>query len=157
DPSIDGVVAANDDMALGALEALFERGRRVPEDVKLVGFDDVPIARLARRSLTTVAQPIDEMAAIALDGLLDQLRGGSPPGATSGSVGRIVARESCGCGYLLAESSSRAPAPDRPASAFLRAFADELERRPPHHGGVHGWEALLPPLGAGLASELEGQ
>jgi DNA-binding LacI/PurR family transcriptional regulator/serine phosphatase RsbU (regulator of sigma subunit) len=157
DSSIDGMVAANDDMALGALDALFERGRRVPDDVKLVGFDDVPIARLARRSLTTMAQPIDEMAAIALDGLLDQLRGGSPPAATSVGVGRMVARESCGCGYLLSGSSTRAPAPELPASAFLRLFCDETERRLAQSGSVHDWEALLPQLARGLASELEGQ
>lgn len=157
DPSIDGVITANDDMALGALDALFERGRRVPEDVKLVGFDDVPIARLARRSLTTMAQPIDEMAAIALDGLLDELRGSRAPAATSVSVGRMVARESCGCGYLLSESSMRAPAPERSAPAFLRMSGDEIELRLARQGAVHDWEALLPQLARGLASELEGQ
>lgn len=157
DSSVDGVVTANDDMALGALDALFERGRRVPEEVKLVGFDDVPIARLARRSLTTMAQPIDEMAAVALDGLLDKLRGGSPPATTSVAVGRMVARESCGCGYLLSDASTRAPAPERPASAFLRRFGDETEQRLAQDGAVHGWEPLLPRLTRGLAGELEGQ
>jgi len=156
DPSIDGVAVANDDMAIGALDALVERGRRVPEDVKMVGFDDVPVARLARRSLTTIAQPIDEMAAMALDGLLDTLRGGSPSAVTSVRMGRIVTRESCGCGYVLSAPSTRAVAPDEPASVYLRTFADETEQRLAQDMGVHVWETLLPQLAWGLASELEG-
>lgn len=157
DPTIDGVAAANDEMALGVLEALFERGRRVPEEVKVVGFDDVPVARLGRRSLTTMAQPIDDMAAMALDGLLDAVRGGAPPPTSSVPGVRLVTRESCGCGYLLSGAMTRAPAPVQAAPAFLRTFGDEIERRLAQHGGLHDWEGVLPQLAWGLASELEGQ
>ncbi|HTV24539.1 MAG TPA: SpoIIE family protein phosphatase [Polyangiaceae bacterium] len=156
DSTFDAVVAANDDMAVGVLDALFERGRRVPEDVKVVGFDDVPVARLARRSLTTMAQPLDEMAAMALDGLLDTLRGVSAPPLTSVSVGRMVTRESCGCGYVLATNSTRAPAPEESAAAYLRGYADEIAGQLAQTAGVHAWEPLLPQLAWGLASELEG-
>ena len=61
DPLLDGVVVANDLMALGALQALGERGRRVPDDVALVGFDDIPLAGAAAPPLTTVRQPMAEM------------------------------------------------------------------------------------------------
>ncbi|MFD9124442.1 LacI family DNA-binding transcriptional regulator [Kitasatospora sp. NPDC059571] len=61
EPGIDGVFAASDQMAAGALEALRTAGRRVPEDVAVVGFDDVDTARLSSPALTTVRQPIDEL------------------------------------------------------------------------------------------------
>lgn len=63
DPDIDGVFAANDLMALGAMHELQAQGRRVPDDVAIVGFDDSVIATIARPTLTTVRQPIEEMAA----------------------------------------------------------------------------------------------
>jgi DNA-binding LacI/PurR family transcriptional regulator len=60
-PDLDAVFAASDLMAFGALRALAEAGRRVPEDVAVVGFDDAPVARQAVPPLTTVHQPIEEM------------------------------------------------------------------------------------------------
>lgn len=51
------VVASNDLMALGALSVAFDMNVRVPEDVAIVGFDDIPVASLVRPSLTTIAQP----------------------------------------------------------------------------------------------------
>jgi DNA-binding LacI/PurR family transcriptional regulator len=57
------VFAANDLMAQGACQVLRERGRRVPEDVAVVGFDDSSIAVTCRPRLTTVRQPVEEMAA----------------------------------------------------------------------------------------------
>ena len=62
-PSTDGVFAANDLMAQGACQVLRERRRRVPEDVAVVGFDDSSIAVTSRPRLTTVRQPVEEMAA----------------------------------------------------------------------------------------------
>ena len=49
-------------MAAGALRALREAGRRVPDDVAVVGFDDAPVASLTLPTLTTIRQPLDEMA-----------------------------------------------------------------------------------------------
>jgi len=63
DPEIDGVFASNDLMALGAIEALHARGRTVPGDVSVVGFDDSSVGQVARPALTSVRQPIEEMAA----------------------------------------------------------------------------------------------
>lgn len=62
-PQIDGVFAASDLMAAGALLALREAGRRVPDDVAVVGFDDSAIAELSDPPLTSIRQPIEEMGA----------------------------------------------------------------------------------------------
>jgi DNA-binding LacI/PurR family transcriptional regulator len=60
-PDIDAVFAASDPMALGVLHTLAERGRSVPGDVAVVGFDDSPIARHSAPPLTTVHQPVEDM------------------------------------------------------------------------------------------------
>ena len=61
-PDIDGVFAANDLMAHGALLVLHDRGRVVPDDVAVVGFDDSHTALATRPALTTIRQPLEEMA-----------------------------------------------------------------------------------------------
>jgi len=68
-PDVDGVFAANDLMAVGALQALAAAGRLVPSDVAVVGFDDMPEARSAEPPLTTVRQPLAAMTR-AMTGLL---------------------------------------------------------------------------------------
>ena len=65
----EAVFAANDMMALGCLGALVEAGLRVPEDVLLAGFDDIPIARYVTPQLTTVRVGIAELGRRALEGL----------------------------------------------------------------------------------------
>jgi DNA-binding LacI/PurR family transcriptional regulator len=62
-PDVDGVFVANDLMAQGAVAVLRDHGRRVPEDVAVVGFDDSSAARGCRPPLTTVRQPVEDMAA----------------------------------------------------------------------------------------------
>jgi DNA-binding LacI/PurR family transcriptional regulator len=61
EPRLDGVFAASDTMAVGALQALAEAARRVPDDVAVVGFDDLPLAAVTSPPLTTVCQPFEEM------------------------------------------------------------------------------------------------
>jgi DNA-binding LacI/PurR family transcriptional regulator len=60
-PALDAVFVASDLMAAGAIRALRERGRRVPDDVAVVGFEDSSIARQTEPPLTTVHQPVEEM------------------------------------------------------------------------------------------------
>ncbi|MDX2390497.1 LacI family transcriptional regulator [Streptomyces sp. DK15] len=81
-PDLDGVFAANDLMAQGACLVLREHGRRVPEDVSVVGFDDSSAATAGRPRLTTVRQPVEDMAAEMVRLLLDRLTGDGPPEPT---------------------------------------------------------------------------
>jgi DNA-binding LacI/PurR family transcriptional regulator len=78
DPDIDAVFAANDLMALGALQALAAAGRRVPDDVAVVGFDDAPAAASARPALTTVRQPTVELGRALARLLLARISTGEP-------------------------------------------------------------------------------
>ena len=71
----DGLVAANDYMALGAIPALQERDLQVPSDVAVVGFDDIEDARFSTPPLTTVRQPLYQQGEAALDLVLAQLEG----------------------------------------------------------------------------------
>lgn len=74
------IFAANDDMAAGAISAIFERGFSVPSDVSVCGYDDTPIARHIHPTLTTVCQPSNEMGRVAATELLRAVRS---PGAGS--------------------------------------------------------------------------
>ncbi|MEV7968056.1 LacI family DNA-binding transcriptional regulator [Sphaerisporangium sp. NPDC088356] len=69
-PHLDAVFAASDPMAAGAMQALRRAGRRVPDDVAVVGFDDAPLARHTSPTLTTVRQPVEELAVLAARMLL---------------------------------------------------------------------------------------
>jgi DNA-binding LacI/PurR family transcriptional regulator len=75
-PDVDGVFCANDPMAAAALQVLRHAGRRVPEDVSVVGFDDAPLALTTHPPLTTVRQPPEEMGRAMVELLLDQLDAG---------------------------------------------------------------------------------
>lgn len=74
------IFACSDTMALGVFEAAAERGLRVPDDLSIVGFDDLPEARWTTPPLTTIRQPITEMGAAAVR-LLIRLRSGEVPEA----------------------------------------------------------------------------
>jgi len=60
-PNLDAVFVASDSMAIAAMQAIRESGRRVPQDVAVIGFDDLPTARESRPTLSTVRQPIEAM------------------------------------------------------------------------------------------------
>lgn len=74
-PDIDGIFVASDLMATGVLRALRRTGRKVPDDVAVIGFDNSPLARNAQPSLTTVDQRIEEMGAQAARELLALIAG----------------------------------------------------------------------------------
>ncbi len=107
--AFDAVVCANDSMALGAIQALRRRGRRVPQDVAVTGFDNLKLSRLANPPLTTVAQPFDIFAHLAIDSIEAQVAGRTVPPVTY-VPSQFVHRQSCGCGYRAhAESCDALP------------------------------------------------
>ena len=74
-PEVTAVLCANDQMALGVLRAMAEAGRAVPDDVSVVGFDDIPEAEFFRPSLTTVRQDFNELGSRALRLLVAKIGG----------------------------------------------------------------------------------
>ena len=90
----DGVVAFNDAIALGALRVLQEAGLRVPADVAVIGFDDIPLAAHTQPPLTTIRQPLRQMGETAAGLLLDRLAGAPSPDAPLIVPTSLVVRES---------------------------------------------------------------
>ena len=88
------VVADNDLVALGAVAALEARGVAVPAEVSVVGFDDTPLAALARPALTSVRQPSRELGRLAFRALHACMRGG--PASSARLATRLVVRASTG-------------------------------------------------------------
>jgi sigma-B regulation protein RsbU (phosphoserine phosphatase) len=124
----DAIIAANDEMALGALSALTNAGINVPTDVKLVGFDDLENSRLSTPPITTVRQPIKDLAIAAVRTIMDQLLGRDVPQLQILQT-QLVLRESCGCTLRLSASGqSQFPEPtvDEHVS-FTEAFANRAQ------------------------------
>jgi len=97
--SPSAVFVASDMMAIGALQALRQAGCLVPQDVALVGFDDIPIASAIEPALTTVRQPIERMGSMAVEVLLGVLEGSSEEEAPAQRIvlpTELVVRASCG-------------------------------------------------------------
>lgn len=92
-PEITAVFCGNDDIALGLMRALTDRGRRVPEDVSVVGFDDQPHVAMWRPALTTVEQDFNDLGMRAFGLLLARFEGGSEP-ESSVATPQLVVRES---------------------------------------------------------------
>ncbi|KOV95405.1 LacI family transcriptional regulator [Streptomyces sp. NRRL B-1140] len=72
-PELDGVLAASDTTAAGALQTLREAGRRVPDDVAVIGFDDFPLAQRTEPPLTTVRQPLEDIGRAMIRILLEDM------------------------------------------------------------------------------------
>lgn len=92
----DAIFAASDLLAIGAIRALVESGRRVPEDVAVVGFDDIPIANYVNPPLTTIAQDTKHAGEVLVDTLLRQIHGDSVSSLMLPAS--LVVRRSCGAG-----------------------------------------------------------
>ncbi len=93
----DAIACANDQTALGVLHALHERGYHVPGEVKVTGFDDIPVARHLVPQLTTVRQPIQDLGAMAFDVLYSMISGERPDERQLVLPVQVVVRGSCGC------------------------------------------------------------
>jgi DNA-binding LacI/PurR family transcriptional regulator len=96
DPNVTAIFVANDQMALGALRALHESGRRIPQDVSVVGFDDIPEAPYFTPPLTTVRQDFDEMGRRGLRLLLDTISAPDGSPAHHEVVPELIVRASSG-------------------------------------------------------------
>ena len=93
---LDGVFAFNDMVAIGAMKAIRGNGLRVPDDIAIVGFDDIPVAEYCEPGLTTVRQPVVEMCIKGVDLLLDMLDNGGSKGQRIVLEPQLVIRQSCG-------------------------------------------------------------
>ncbi|MEV1295073.1 LacI family DNA-binding transcriptional regulator [Pseudonocardia sp. NPDC049635] len=96
EPTPEVIICVNDEVAIGTVTALRERGLRVPADVAVTGFDDVWIARYVDPPLTTVRQPVTDLAAQAVRSLVRRLDGDSTDGPIVLPT-QLVVRRSCGC------------------------------------------------------------
>lgn len=103
-PRPDAVFAANDVMAIGCLFALTEAGIRVPEDIALAGFDDIPIARFVTPPLTTVRAQTTELGRQSLEELARAIEAPDSVSCMKRTLGtQLVVRASCGAAALSAK------------------------------------------------------
>ncbi len=158
---INAVATANDEMALGAMEALRNRGLRIPEDVRIVGFDNLEEAAFAAPPLTTVRQPLYEEGRKAAELLLDLMAGKKVP-AQPDLPTELVIRRSCGCfPGMIQPAGNREEIPSggkrkAPSAARRKQILSEMESA----AGVSasgldpGWAgSLLDAFSAGLQNE----
>ncbi|MEA4906229.1 MAG: LacI family transcriptional regulator [Chloroflexi bacterium] len=92
----DAIFAASDAMAIGAMRAIHEAGLRIPDDVAIVGFDDLPTVKLAEPPLTTVRQPVYQFGFQAVEILIDLIENGIEPPRRVMMATELVIRDSCG-------------------------------------------------------------
>jgi len=96
----DVIVASNDNMAIGALTELKRRGIKVPEDVAVVGFDDVSKSSSIIPALTTVRQPLDKLGWKSVEMLLDLIDNKGNHKQKTFIDSTLIIRESCGCNII---------------------------------------------------------
>jgi DNA-binding LacI/PurR family transcriptional regulator/DNA-binding response OmpR family regulator/nitrogen-specific signal transduction histidine kinase len=91
------LIASNDLSCLGAIQCLKEAGRRIPEDVAVIGFDDILDARSLSPSLTTIRHPTFSLGHQSVITLLDHIRGSASRKSRVVVPPRLIIRQSCGC------------------------------------------------------------
>lgn len=94
--SPDAVFAASDVMALGAIHAIRDAGLRIPDNIAVVGFDDLPLATLSDVQITTVRQPVVQFGIKAVETLIDQIENGNTSPRRIIMDTELVIRETCG-------------------------------------------------------------
>ena len=92
----DALFAAGDTTALGAMQAIYEAGLRIPDDIAIVGFDDLDVATKATPPLTTIRQPIQQKGALAAQLLIDLIDGKTKSPHQILLPTQLVIRQSCG-------------------------------------------------------------
>ena len=92
----DAVFAGNDDAAIGVIRALQEHGHKVPEDIPVVGFDDLRLSGFLTPSLTTVHAPTEDVGRLAAEQVFCAINGEETSGMTLLPT-ELIIRRSCGC------------------------------------------------------------
>jgi DNA-binding LacI/PurR family transcriptional regulator len=142
---VDAIVASNDYMALGAMEELARRRITVPDQMAVVGFDDIAPARVTSPPLTTVRQPLEQLGREGALRLLDQLEGKPVSGSLTLPT-ELVLRRSCGClpteSGRISDSMELGETGSAPltGTTVLAALAAEL------HGATGKFARALEPL-----------
>ncbi|MFN2146368.1 MAG: LacI family DNA-binding transcriptional regulator, partial [Anaerolineales bacterium] len=98
--SMTAVFVASDVVAFGAMAAIRERGLRIPQDIAMVGFDDVPLARFVEPYLSTIRLPASELSQRCFDILIQLIQGEQVEPKTILLDTELVIRESCGSNYI---------------------------------------------------------
>ncbi|MEO8395219.1 MAG: substrate-binding domain-containing protein, partial [Chloroflexota bacterium] len=89
------IFASNDLSAFGAMDAARECGLRIPDDISIIGFDDVPQASYVYPKLTTIRQPLEQMGKVAVKMLLEQIEDPSRPPQRITLATELIIRDSC--------------------------------------------------------------
>jgi DNA-binding LacI/PurR family transcriptional regulator len=148
--SLDAIACVNDDVALGAMEALTARGILIPDQISLVGFDDAPNARAANPPLTTVNQKVELQGYTAGRTLVEALENSTV--ATSQRLeSQEVIRSSCGCRIPYQNDSRKVEATTRGSRSLALAFlgrqltlkAEMARAASGRLGNQSGWEEKL--------------
>jgi LacI family transcriptional regulator len=95
DPPPTAIFASNDLSAFGAMDAAREHGYRIPDDISIIGFDDIPQASFVFPKLTTVRQPLEQMGQVAVKMLLEQIEDQSNTPQRVALATQLVIRDSC--------------------------------------------------------------
>jgi DNA-binding LacI/PurR family transcriptional regulator len=122
----DAVVACNDVAAHRVMEDFQRLGIRVPEDVKVVGFDDIEKSQYSSPALTTVRQPVAELTRMAWNAL-DELRAGRRPSDGSVPAGLVV-RSSCGCPRERWSPQAEPPLPATDGTDLMTYYEQRMEK-----------------------------
>lgn len=151
----NGVVAANDEMALGAIEALRERGRKIPDDVAVVGFDDIEDGQFSSPALATVRQPVFQQGEAALRIALDMVDGvefevDKPHAAV------LVRRGSCGCHSHALEDALRGRILAAPGTPASREHVEECRKACRGLAGGSRMGEVLGELAEAMAKDVAG-
>ncbi|WP_437969421.1 substrate-binding domain-containing protein [Sorangium sp. So ce260] len=150
------LVAGNDEMAIGAIHAIRARGYRVPEDIAVVGFDDISTAQHCDPPLTTMRQDPAFLGRRAVERLIDLIDDIPPPELVTRGSAELVVRRSCGS----AAWDATPPAPELDAAGgdwergLSRRLCRVIEGPSPHGEAPLAWpeaEVIARGLGAALA------
>lgn len=109
-PDVTALYTSTLSQAVGTMHAVRRLGLRIPDDVSVIGYDDLPLAEYLDPPLTTVAMPLVDLGAAAVDAVIDQLRGQAPADIRVPTAPRVVTRESTG---PVPRDGERQPAADR--------------------------------------------